>query len=438
MMIDLRSATLSVDWTGSNKKEAIEEEIAHDLFKILTRVFIMTHHIKVEYYYADFHEQMVFHLEKEEQEKVKQLLEQNDYSALRDFIEELEDERGCDADSWWYDEPFNLRMSIEVDGEIIESESSHASAFVNGDSMINAQSLCPTLRYLNRICDEAGEDPEDFNEGNEILMVTAGNDAGEQMLKGAEFWNDYADKFFGANFSAPETWWYVLGIALFVIFLSMCFGLADGLIIANLKVPPFLATLGMQTVIYGIACIYSDAKPIGGLRQDYTAIATSQMFKIGTFSFKWLFLFALIGGIVFWFLYNMTRYGKYMYAIGGNENAAEVSGVNVRSSIIKIYALAGCMYGLAGFILAAKSAGASVNLGQGYELEAIAACTIGGVSTGGGVGKVSGILLGVLVFELLKSSMQFLGINPYVQQVVQGIVIIVAVAFDVRKYLKRR
>lgn len=249
--------------------------------------------------------------------------------------------------------------------------------------------------------------------------------------------NDYADKFFGGDFVAPETWWYVLGIALFVVFLSMCFGLADGIIISQLKVPPFLATLGMQTVIYGIACIYSDAKPIGGLRQDYTAIATSQMFKIGTFSFKWLFLFALIGGLIFWFLYNMTRYGKYMYAIGGNENAAEVSGVNVKKSIIKIYALAGCMYGLAGFILAAKSAGASVNLGQGYELEAIAACTIGGVSTGGGVGKVSGILLGVLVFELLKSSMQFLGINPYVQQVVQGVVIIVAVAFDVRKYLKR-
>ena len=250
--------------------------------------------------------------------------------------------------------------------------------------------------------------------------------------------NDYADKFFGANFAAPETWWYVLGIAIFVIFLSMCFGLADGLIIANLKVPPFLATLGMQTVIYGIACIYSDAKPIGGLRLDYTNIATSQAFSIGTFSFKWLFLFAIIGGAIFWFLYNMTRYGKYMYAIGGNENAAEVSGVNVKKSIIKIYVLAGAMYGLAGFILAAKSAGASVNLGQGYELEAIAACTIGGVSTGGGVGKVSGILLGVLVFELLKSSMQFLGINPYIQQVVQGAVIIIAVAFDVRKYLKRK
>ena len=250
--------------------------------------------------------------------------------------------------------------------------------------------------------------------------------------------NDYTDKFFGANFTTPETWWYVLGVALFVVFLSMCFGLADGLIIAHLKVPPFLATLGMQTVIYGIACIYSNAKPIGGLRMDYTGIATSPMFSVGTFTFKWLFLFALIGGAVFWFLYNMTRYGKYMYAIGGNENAAEVSGVNVKKSIIKIYLLAGAMYGLAGFILAAKSAGASVNLGQGYELEAIAACTIGGVSTGGGVGKVSGILLGVLVFELLKTSMQFLGINPYIQQVVQGAVIIIAVAFDVRKYLKRK
>ena len=184
----------------------------------------------------------------------------------------------------------------------------------------------------------------------------------------------------------------------------MCFGLADGLIIANLKVPPFLATLGMQTVIYGIARVYSNAKPIGGLRADYTSVATAPIIQVGSFNFKWLFLFALIGGIAFWFLYNKTRYGKYMYAIGGNENAAEVSGVNVKNSIIRIYLLAGCMYGLAGFLLAAKSGGASVNLGQGYELEAIAACTIGGVSTGGGVGKVSGVLLGVLVFELLKTT----------------------------------
>ena len=96
------------------------------------------------------------------------------------------------------------------------------------------------------------------------------------------------------------------------------------------------------------------------------------------------------------------------------------------------------MYGLAGFLLAAKSGGASVNLGLGYELEAIAACTIGGVSTNGGVGKVSGILLGVLVFELLKTSMQYLRIDTSYQFIVQGIVIIVAVALDIRKYTAKK
>jgi methyl-galactoside transport system permease protein len=96
------------------------------------------------------------------------------------------------------------------------------------------------------------------------------------------------------------------------------------------------------------------------------------------------------------------------------------------------------MYGLAGFLLAAKSGGASVNLGMGYELEAIAACTIGGVSTNGGIGKVSGILLGVLVFELLKTSMQFLRIDTSFQYIVQGVVIIVAVALDIRKYIAKK
>jgi methyl-galactoside transport system permease protein len=174
------------------------------------------------------------------------------------------------------------------------------------------------------------------------------------------------------------------------------------------------------------------------LKAEYTDIATLPVFSLGEFRFKWLFLFAIIFGIIFYILYNKTRYGKYMYAIGGNESAAEVAGVNVNKMKLKIYALAGIMYGIAGFILAAKSGGASVNLGMGYELEAIAACTIGGVSTNGGVGKVSGILLGVLVFELLKTSMQFIGIDTSLQYVVQGIVIVVAVAIDIRKYIVKK
>lgn len=244
---------------------------------------------------------------------------------------------------------------------------------------------------------------------------------------------DYADRFFPGLQQYP-----LLAVLLLVILATAFFGLLNGMVISILKVPPFLATLGMQTIVYGINLVYSGADPIGGLRKDYTSLATGELFSIGGFSFKYLFLIGIILGILFWFLYNKTRYGKYMYAIGGNENAAEVSGVNVTLSKIKIYTVAGIMYGIAGFLLAAKSGGASVNLGLSYELEAIAACTIGGVSTTGGVGKVSGILLGVLVFELLKTSMQFLKIDTSYQFIVQGAVIIIAVALDIRKYLAKK
>ena len=151
-----------------------------------------------------------------------------------------------------------------------------------------------------------------------------------------------------------------------------------------------------------------------------------------------LAIFAILVGIYFLFLYNKTRHGKYMYAIGGNESAAQVAGVNVTATIIRIYLLAGMMYGLAGFLVGAKAGGASTATGFGYELEAIAACTIGGVSANGGVGRVSGILVGVLVFEALKICLQFLGVDPAYTFVAQGLVIIIAVALDLRKYLAKK
>ena len=127
-----------------------------------------------------------------------------------------------------------------------------------------------------------------------------------------------------------------------------------------------------------------------------------------------------------------------MYAIGGNEVAAEVSGVNTGRTLRLIYMTAGIMYALAGYLIAAKAGGASSGLGSGYELEAIAGCTIGGVSTTGGIGTVGGILVGVLVFELLKIIMQFLGVDPNYNYIVQGLVIVVAVALDIRKYIAKK
>lgn len=267
-------------------------------------------------------------------------------------------------------------------------------------------------------------------------LITKGNDlsagrtvglaaciAGTLLQKG-----DYGDKFFP---NLPEL--PILLVLFIVVAVCCAFGFINGCVVSYWKVPPFIATLGMQTIVYGICLVYTKAVPLGGYRKDYTSIASGKFFGV-----PYLFFIAFFIGLFMWFLYNKTRHGKYMYAIGGNENAAEVSGINVARSKISIYMLASGLFAIAGFLLGAKAGGASVNTGLSYELEAIAECTIGGVSTNGGVGKVSGILVGVLVFELLKSSMQFLKIDTSWQYIVQGMVIIVAVALDLRKYLSKK
>ena len=244
---------------------------------------------------------------------------------------------------------------------------------------------------------------------------------------------DYSGRFeLTKNLPTFGVWWVVL-VLLIAMLVCAIFGLINGLVISYLNVPAFIGTLGMQLIVYGICLVYTDATPIGGYRNDYTYVATGSLLGIPI-----LFWIALVVGIIMWFLYNNTPHGKYMYAIGGNEQAAEVSGVNVKWTKIRIYVMATLAYALAGFLLGAKAGGTSVNMGQGYELEAIAACTIGGVSVNGGVGKVSGVLIGVLVFELLKSAMQFLGMETNLQYIVQGFVIIISIAVDIRKYIAKK
>lgn len=267
-------------------------------------------------------------------------------------------------------------------------------------------------------------------------LITKGNDlsAGRTIGLGACIAGtllqkpEYSDKFFP---NLPEI--PILVALLIAVVICCIFGLINGCVISFWKVPPFIATLGMQTIVYGICLVYTKAVPLGGYRLEYTRIASGKFLGI-----PYLFFIALFIGFFMWFLYNKTRHGKYMYAIGGNEVAAEVSGINVSKTKIKIYVLASALFAVAGFLLGAKAGGASVGTGLSYELEAIAECTIGGVSTNGGVGKVSGILIGVLVFELLKSSMQFLKIDTSWQYIVQGAVIIIAVALDLRKYLAKK
>ena len=271
-------------------------------------------------------------------------------------------------------------------------------------------------------------------------LITKGTDlsAGRQAALAATITGvlvqraDYAGRLFAWT---PETnMWVVL---LVVLCIGAVIGMINGLVIAYLKVPPFIATLGMQTIVYGINLIYTNAQPIGGFHQNFKDFFNLKL-AIGGKGFSAYILFAVLFGLLFWFLYNKTTHGKYMYAIGGNEHAAEVSGVNVRKKLTTIYMIAGMMYAFAGFLMTGKSGGASASMGTSYELEAIAGCTIGGVSTTGGIGTVSGILVGVLVFELLKIILQFLGVDPNFNYIVQGLVVITAVAMDIRKYVAKK
>ena len=229
----------------------------------------------------------------------------------------------------------------------------------------------------------------------------------------------------------PDLPWFVA--LLMVILIMAVFGAINGCVIAFLKVPPFIATLGMQTIVYGLCSVVTGNDPLGGFKSSYSQVALGSLGPI-----PYLAIFAVAVGAYMLFLYNKTRHGKYMYAIGGNENAAQVAGVNVPATLIRIYVLASVLYAVAGFLVGAKAGGASTATGNGYELEAIAACTIGGVSTNGGVGKVGGILVGVLVFEILKICLQFLRVDPAYTFIAQGLVIIVAVALDLRKYLAKK
>ena len=273
-------------------------------------------------------------------------------------------------------------------------------------------------------------------------LITKGTDlsAGRQAALAATLTGvmvqrmDYAGRLF--SWMPEMNMWVVL---LIVLVVGACIGIVTGSIIAYLKVPPFIATLGIQTIVYGFNLIYTGAQPIGGFTDSFKAFFNWKILTIGGFKgFSGYIMFAVIFGLLFYFLYNKTTHGKYMYAIGGNENAAEVSGVNVRKKLTTIYALAGVMYAFAGFLMTGKSGGASASMGVSYELEAIAGCTIGGVSTTGGIGTVPGILVGVLVFELLKIVLQFLGVDPNYNYIVQGLVVITAVAMDIRKYVAKK
>lgn len=245
---------------------------------------------------------------------------------------------------------------------------------------------------------------------------------------------DYSRIFFPGLPQLP-----VIGPFVLAVFIALLFGLVNGVIVAKLNVPPFIATLATMVIVYGANSIYfnlppNNSQPIGGLRDDFTYLGTGKIYGF----IPIIVIIALVVCFLVWFLQNKTVFGKNVYAIGGNREAAKVSGINVPLTVIIIFALAAALIGMAGVLEAARTGGATNNYGVGYELDAIAACVVGGVSSSGGVGTVGGVVSGVFIFQVINYGLTFIGVDPYWQQIIKGIIIASAVALDIRKYVNKK
>ncbi|HKT60783.1 MAG TPA: ABC transporter permease [Gemmatimonadales bacterium] len=212
------------------------------------------------------------------------------------------------------------------------------------------------------------------------------------------------------------------------LLIGLMAGLVNGTLIAYTGIPPFIATLGMMVSARGLAKWYTHGQPVSGLQDNYAAIG----------SWIWpVFIFLLVA-LVFHIALCYTRYGKFTYAIGSNLQAARVSGINVARHLIAVYGIAGLLAGLAGVVQSARAITGQAGMGVMAELDAIAAAVIGGTSLSGGVGRITGTVLGTVILGVLTSGFTFLRIDAYYQEIIKGTVIIAAVVADQYRQRKRK
>lgn len=232
-------------------------------------------------------------------------------------------------------------------------------------------------------------------------------------------------------------------VLLLVIGVGALVGFVNGFSVAKFKLHPFIVTLSTQLIVYGIILMYlmrgvNNGQTLSGLADNYRSFVTGTLFTIGGVAVPKYVLYSLILTIIMWIIWNKTTFGKNMFAVGSNEEAANVSGVNVMRTIIMVFMLAGMMYGITGFLDGARIASANANTGLNYECDAIAACVIGGVSFVGGIGRISGIVVGVLLLQIIFTGLNFLAVDANMLYIIKGLIILIACAIDMRKYLVRK
>ncbi len=223
-----------------------------------------------------------------------------------------------------------------------------------------------------------------------------------------------------------------------------CIGFVNGFSVAKFKLHPFIVTLATQLITYGIILIYlklgtNNGQTLSGFDHTYRDIVNGTLISFGpSAKIPMYVLYVIILVVVMWVIWNKTTFGKNMFAVGSNEEAATVSGVNVSRTIIAVFVLAAVMYALTGFIDGARIASVNANTGLNYECDAIAACVIGGVSFVGGTGRISGIVIGVLLLQIIFTGLNYIAVDQNYLYIIKGIIILVACAIDMRKYLTKK
>ncbi|MBQ6735562.1 MAG: beta-methylgalactoside transporter [Lachnospiraceae bacterium] len=247
--------------------------------------------------------------------------------------------------------------------------------------------------------------------------------------------------------------WWVLITILIVVLIGAAVGFVNGFFVAKFSLHPFIVTLATQLITYSLILNFfqingNNGAPISGLSDEYKQAVSLPLFRITigenaagkpiTIAIPMYVLYAVILAVILWFVWNKTTFGKNMFAVGSNAEAAKVSGVNVFWTTTLVHTLAGAMYGFTGFVEGARVGSIAADTGLSSETDAIAACVIGGVSFVGGTGSIGGVVLGVFVLRIIFVALTMLGINPNLQYLIKGAIILVAVALDMRKYLTKK
>lgn len=209
------------------------------------------------------------------------------------------------------------------------------------------------------------------------------------------------------------------------LFAGVLMGVFNGFIITKSKIAPFIVTLGTMTIGRGLALILSKGRPVSNLSDSFNFIGGGNVFGI-PFPIIVLIIIFIICSLIL----KKTLLGRYIYAIGGNEQASRASGINVNQVKMAVYSISGLLAGLAGILLTSRITTGQPNAGAGFELDAIAAAVIGGTSTTGGTGTMTGTLIGVLLIGVINNGLDLLNVTSYYQQVVMGVIIIGAVVLD--------